>query len=152
LEELAPGLAFMSAFSNAAVVDTPDGLVLIDTSSMFHAAKVFEHVRRFSPRRVHTAVYTHGHVDHVFGLDPCESEARAKGWATTQVIAHEACPARFDRYKLTNGYNAIINQRQFGFPRPYFPSEFRYPDRTIRERESLVVGGVAVELLHDRGE
>ncbi len=152
LEELVQGIAFMSAFSNAAVVDTADGLVLIDTSSMFHAAQVFENVRRYSAKRVHTAVYTHGHVDHVFGLRPFEEEARAHGWPATVVLAHDACPARFDRYVLTNGYNAVINQRQFGFPRPWFPSEFRYPDRTVGEQHRLEVGGVAIELHHDRGE
>jgi alkyl sulfatase BDS1-like metallo-beta-lactamase superfamily hydrolase len=152
LEELAPGLAFMSAFSNVGVVDTADGLVLVDTSSVFHARELFQGVRRWSPRPVHTAVYTHGHVDHVFGLRPFEEEAKGKGWGAPVVLAHHACPARFDRYKLTNGYNAIINQRQFSLPRPYFPSEFRYPDRTVGEGEKLAVGGVEVELRHDRGE
>jgi alkyl sulfatase BDS1-like metallo-beta-lactamase superfamily hydrolase len=152
LEELAPGLAFMSAFSNAAVIATGDGLVMVDTSSAFHASQFFAGVRGWSPERVHTAVYTHGHVDHVFGLAPFEEEARTRGWSATTVVAHRACPARFDRYKLTNGYNGIINQRQFGFQRPYFPSDFRYPDRTVEAGESLSIGGVAIELHHDRGE
>jgi alkyl sulfatase BDS1-like metallo-beta-lactamase superfamily hydrolase len=152
LEEIAPGLAFMSAFSNVGVVDTDDGLVFLDTSSRFHAKELFAAVRGWSPRRVHTAVYTHGHVDHVFGLGPFEKHASEQGWAPTEVIAHHACPARFDRYQLTNGYNAVINQRQFGFPRPYFPDRFRYPDRTVGDRTQLDVGGVAIELFHDRGE
>jgi len=152
LEELASGLAFMSAFSNVGLVETGTGLVLLDTSSLFHARQLHESVRRWSADRVDTAVYTHGHVDHVFGLAAFESEARDRGWKPPVVLAHHACPPRFDRYKLTNGYNGIINQRQFGFPRPVFPDEFRYPDRTIGDRESLDVGGVAIELCHDRGE
>ncbi len=151
-EEFAPGLGFMSAFSNALVLDTADGLVFIDTSSFFYAEQFFEGVRAWSPKRVHTAVYTHGHVDHVFGLMRFEAEAQERGWPTTHVIAHEACPARFDRYRLTNGYNGVINARQFGFERPVFPKRYRYPDETVRTDRVLDVGGVRVELRHDRGE
>jgi alkyl sulfatase BDS1-like metallo-beta-lactamase superfamily hydrolase len=151
-EELATGLGFMSAFSNVGLLDTDDGLVFLDTSSFFHAAQLFESVRAWSDKRVHTAVFTHGHVDHVFGLGPFEDEAREKGDAPTRVIAHEACAARFDRYILTNGYNGIINQRQFGFPKPVFPRKYRYPDETLRDSRSIEVGGIEIRLFHDKGE
>jgi alkyl sulfatase BDS1-like metallo-beta-lactamase superfamily hydrolase len=151
-EELGRGLGFMSAFSNAAVLDTDEGLALIDTSSQFHARRLHDAVRRWSPRPLHTAVYTHGHVDHVFGVGPFEDEARERGWTRPHVVAHAACPPRFERYVLTNGYNALINQRQFGFQRAVFPSEFRYPDETVGERHVFELGGVRVELHHDRGE
>jgi alkyl sulfatase BDS1-like metallo-beta-lactamase superfamily hydrolase len=152
IEEMQPGIDFISAFSNAAVVETGEGLVFLDTSGPFHAGKIFELVRGRTPSRVHSAVYTHGHVDHVFGLGPFEQEAREKGWETTRVIAHEACPERFDRYRLTNGYNGIINQRQFDLPKPLFPQDFRYPDVTMRDEMTLNVGGIEIELHHDRGE
>jgi alkyl sulfatase BDS1-like metallo-beta-lactamase superfamily hydrolase len=151
-EVLRPGLAFLAAFSNAAVLETGDGLVLLDTSSVFHARRLFESVRGWSERRVHTAVYSHGHVDHVFGLGPFEEEARQQGWPAPRVLAHERCPARFERYALTQGWNARINQRQFGLPRPLFPTAFRQPDETIGSGRSLEVGGLRVELRHDLGE
>ncbi|MCP5039879.1 MAG: MBL fold metallo-hydrolase [bacterium] len=152
LEELEPGLAFVSAFSNLAALEGPDGLCFFDTSSLFHATKIFELVRHWSPARLDKAVYTHGHVDHVFGTKLFEQEASAEGWDPVEVIAHEACAARFDRYQLTNGYNAIINQRQFDFPEPVFPKRYRYPDRTLRDSLRLEVGDETVELHHDRGE
>ncbi len=152
LEELEGGLAFVSAFSNMAVLETERGLCLFDTSGPFHAKKIFELVRHWSSARVDTAVYTHGHVDHVFGTGLFEKQAQAEGWEPVQVIAHEACAARFDRYQLTHGYNGIINQRQFGFPKPAFPRTFRYPDRTLRENLTLDLNGETVELRHDRGE
>ena len=66
----------MSAFSNAGIVETEEGLVFLDTSGFFHAAKFFsDGARAWSTKRVHSAVYTHGHVDHVFGLKPFEEEA-----------------------------------------------------------------------------
>jgi glyoxylase-like metal-dependent hydrolase (beta-lactamase superfamily II) len=151
-EELAPRMGFMSAFSNVVVVATDDGLVLLDTSSLFHAKRVYEEVRRWSPARVHTAVYTHGHVDHVFGLAAFEDEARQRGVPPVRVIAHERCPERFARYRLTQGWNAAVNQRQFGFPRPVFPVDFREPDETLREARALEIGGVRIELQPARGE
>ncbi|MCS5636808.1 MAG: MBL fold metallo-hydrolase, partial [Myxococcota bacterium] len=117
-EEMEAGLGFMSAFSNALVVETDEGLVFVDTSGLFHAQEFFDGVRAWSPKHVHTGIYTHGHVDHVFGLRHFESEAEEKSWPKTRVIAHEACPARFDRYRITGGYNGFINARQFNFPRP----------------------------------
>jgi alkyl sulfatase BDS1-like metallo-beta-lactamase superfamily hydrolase len=97
-------------------------------------------------------VYSHGHVDHVFGLGPFEEEARERGWPAPRVLAHERCPARFERYALTHGWNAAINQRQFGLPRPVFPTAFRQPDETVGRERVLDVGGVRVELRHDPGE
>jgi len=144
--ELAPGVGFMAAFANAAPIQTEDGLVLIDTSSMFHAGALHAAVRSWTPKRLHTAVYTHGHVDHVFGLAPFEAEG------AVHVIAHRLCPSRFDRYRLTVGYNGIINARQFALPAPLFPGEFRYPDQTFDDRLRLELGGRVIELFHDRGE
>ncbi len=151
-EELAPKLGFMSAFSNVGVFDTGDGLVFLDTSSFFHAALVHQEVRKWSDAPVHTAIYTHGHVDHVFGLTPFEREAKDKEHPAIRVLAHHACPDRFDRYKLTNGYNGVINQRQFGLPLPIFPKEFRYPDQTVGDGHLLEVGDMRFEIYHDRGE
>ena len=151
-EELSGTLGFMSAFSNVAVLRTDEGLVFLDTSSHFHAARLFEAVRTWSTERVHTAVYTHGHVDHVFGLGPFDEESEARGFAPPHVIAHVNCPARFDRYVLTNGYNGVINQRQFGFPKPVFPDTYRQPDETVGDAHAFEVGGTRVELHHDKGE
>jgi len=132
-EEYAPGLAFVNAFSNVLAVETGAGLTLIDTSSLFHAPLVFRAVRAWSTQPLHSAVYTHGHVDHVFGLQPFEQEAEALGHPKAQVVAHEAVAQRFERYVLTNGYNALINQRQFGFPVPFFPKE-SWPDKFSTSR------------------
>ena len=152
LEVLDDQAAFMSAFSNALILKTGDGLVFIDTSSLFHASALYEAVRGWTDARVHTGIYTHGHVDHVFGLQRFHAEAEEKGLPAVRIVAHEACPARFDRYQLTNGYNGHINARQFGFPRPVFPKTYRYPDEVVGASHRLEIGGVEIELHHDRGE
>ena len=152
LEELDTGVGFVSSFANVTAFDTDAGLVLIDTGSAIFAGQVHEAVRRWSPRPVHTAVYTHGHVDHVLGVPTFEDEARSRGWALPRVVAHEAVPLRFDRYRLTAGYNRIINARQFRIPGLVWPTDYRYPDVTYRDSLDLDVGGVRLALRHGRGE
>ena len=152
LEVLDEGAAFQSAFSNALILRTDEGLVFVDTSSFFHAEPIYRAVRAWTDAPVHTGIYTHGHVDHVFGLQRFHDEAEAQGRPAVRILAHERCPARFDRYRLTQGYNGHINARQFGFARPIFPRAFRYPDETVGAERRLEIGGVAIELHHDRGE
>jgi len=152
LAEVQPRVAFVDAFANSAVVDTDDGLVAIDTSGVFHAASVHERIRAWSARRLDTAIFTHGHIDHVFGVDLYEAEAHANGWEPPRVIAHAAVAARFDRYQLTAGYNGTINQRQFRLPNLSWPMSYRYPDETYTDALRIEVGGESFELFHDRGE
>jgi len=151
VEPLAERAYFVSSFANVCVLDTDEGLVLLDTGGPHAGPMVLGCVRGFSQRPVHTAVYTHGHVDHVMGIESFESEARERGWAAPTVIAHAALPARFDRYQLTGGYNSCVNSRQFGIPVKW-PAEFRYPDQTFEASHVLAPGGVRVELHHARGE
>lgn len=150
--EVGPGMLYVDAFANSAIAATDDGLVAIDTSGVFHASIVHDSVRAWSSAPLHTAIFTHGHIDHVFGVGLYEGEARTNGWALPRVVAHEAVPARFDRYKITGGYNAVINQRQFRMANLRWPAEYRYPDETYSMYRTLDVGGVRFELNHDRGE
>jgi len=152
LAEVQPRVAFVDAFANSAVVDTDDGLVVVDTSGVFHAKGVHETVRRWTPRRLDTAIFTHGHIDHVFGVDLYEEDARTNGWAPPRVIAHDAIRERFERYQLTAGYNGVINQRQFRLPNLAWPVQYRYPDETYTDRLDIEVGGERFQLFHDRGE
>jgi alkyl sulfatase BDS1-like metallo-beta-lactamase superfamily hydrolase len=119
---------------------------------VFHAQQVHETLRRWSASPLHTAVFTHGHIDHVFGVELYEEEARTNGWRAPRVVAHEAVADRFERYRLTAGYNAVINQRQFRAPNLRWPTEYRFPDDTYRTRLDLDVGGERFELHHARGE
>jgi alkyl sulfatase BDS1-like metallo-beta-lactamase superfamily hydrolase len=152
LVEVTEGVGFICSFANVTAVRTDDGLVLVDTGSPLTAGLVHQRVRAWAPDPLHTAIYSHGHVDHVFGVGAFEDEARDRGWPAPEVVAHEAVAARFDRYRLTAGYNAWINRRQFGIPDLEWPTEYRYPDRTYREDLTLEVGGLRLHLRHARGE
>jgi len=152
LAEVADGVAFVPSFANVSAVDTDEGLVLVDTGSSFMAADIHSTLRTWSPKPLHTAVYSHGHIDHVFGMPVWEHEAAERGWVPAEVVAHEAVPERFDRYVRTAGYNAIINRRQFALDDLDWPTEYRYPDRTYRDRLDLMIGGTRAELHHALGE
>ena len=152
LGEVADGVGFVSSFANVTAVRTDDGLVLVDTGSFLLAMQVYMQIREWSDAPVKSAVYTHGHVDHVFGLKPFEEEASDKGWDRPIVLAHENVAARFDRYKLTRGYNQTVNRRQFQMADLQWPKDYRYPDETFRTQQTFDVGGVSFEVYHDKGE
>ncbi len=151
LEEVAPQVAFFSGFANAVAIATGEGLVLVDCGSALFAAQLAAHLRTWSDAPLHTAVYTHGHIDHVAGMSLFDDEAASRGRPRPVVVAHEAVPARFARYQRTAGYNTCINTRQFGLPVPW-PTTYRQPDRLYRDTLTLEIGGERLDLLHARGE
>jgi alkyl sulfatase BDS1-like metallo-beta-lactamase superfamily hydrolase len=150
--EITDGVGFTPSFANVSAFATDDGLVLVDTGSLPLAPVVHRDIRGWSEARLNTAIYSHGHIDHVFGVPVWEEEARTQGWKAPEVIAHHALPARFDRYIFTAGYNTIINRRQFGFTDLNWPTTYRYPDRTYHDTLDLSVGGVDFSLRHEKGE
>jgi glyoxylase-like metal-dependent hydrolase (beta-lactamase superfamily II) len=152
LAEIADGIAFVPAFANVTATSTGDGLVLVDTGSSMAAESIHHELRRWTGQRLHTAIYSHGHIDHVFGVPVWAAEAEQEGWPAPTVVAHEAVPARFDRYVMTAGYNEIINRRQFGVPGLRWPTQYRHPDRTYRDTLALEVGGATFALRHEKGE
>ncbi len=152
LAEVADKVAFVPSFANVSAIDSDEGLLLVDTGSAFMAADVHRTLRTWSSSRLHTAVYSHGHIDHVFGVPVWAAESQEAGWPQPVVVAHEALPARFDRYIMTAGYNGIINRRQFNIDTLEWPTEYRYPDRTYRDHLELEIGGRRAELHHARGE
>jgi alkyl sulfatase BDS1-like metallo-beta-lactamase superfamily hydrolase len=152
LAEVAPRCAFVPSLGNATAFETDAGLVLVDTGGFMLAGLVHEQIRGWSESPLHTAIYSHGHVDHVFGVPLFEREAEENGWPRPHVVAHENVPRRFARYRLTAGYNGAINARQFQLPELRFPTEFREPDETYRDRHTLEVGGERFELHHAKGE
>ena len=137
----------MWSLANVTAFALGDSLLLADTGSAFMAGNVHDAVRGWTDAPVGTAIYSHGHIDHVFGIRAFEAEGRP-----ARVIAHEAVPPRFDRYILTAGYNSLINTRQFLLPGIRWPTEYRYPDETYRDRLDLDVEGERFELHHARGE
>jgi alkyl sulfatase BDS1-like metallo-beta-lactamase superfamily hydrolase len=162
LSVIADGIAVVEAFSHCVLFETDDGLVAFDTSSPNGGARVVEAVRHWRDARFNTIVYTHGHIDHVGGCGAFVADAESRGDPRPRVAGHENVPKRFDRYELTDGYNRVINERQFGqFTRrgygmsgggSFLPATSPRPDVIYRDELLLDVGGLAIELRHAKGE
>jgi glyoxylase-like metal-dependent hydrolase (beta-lactamase superfamily II) len=162
LSEIGDGVAMVEAFSHCIAFETDDGLVAFDTSNEHGGARVVEAVRSWSAQPFNTIVFTHGHIDHVGGCGAFVHDASCCGHARPRIVGHENVPRRFERYELTNGYNKIINERQFGqFRRRgydlagatrFLPADTPRPDVTYRDALDLDVGGLKIELRHAKGE
>jgi alkyl sulfatase BDS1-like metallo-beta-lactamase superfamily hydrolase len=155
--EVAERTWFASLFSGSTTFETDEGLVVIDAGMARLGPGIASLVRQKTGAPVHTAIYTHGHVDHAYGLGAFLLEGQAK----PRVIGHRNMPARFSRYVLTSGHNQALNARQFGgtvnaaenqsgydtFNAPAIPPDVLY-DHTL----TIEVGGVRFELHHAKGE
>jgi glyoxylase-like metal-dependent hydrolase (beta-lactamase superfamily II) len=62
-EEVAPDVLMHAQFSNTYALETSVGLLLIDPGLYRLSASVHRTVRAWSDAPLHTAVYTHGHID-----------------------------------------------------------------------------------------
>lgn len=154
-EEIGPGVLYHKSLAGVTTVDTGDGLVMLDTGAFFDRDTVYEAARAWRPdQRLAAAVYSHHHIDHVFGTHRFEAEAAERRWAPPTVYGHELLPDHFRRYQHTAGWNTAINVRQFALPVDGFtwPTEYRFPDVTYRDQLTFRVGACTFELHHGRGE
>ncbi|MER6005644.1 alkyl sulfatase dimerization domain-containing protein [Nonomuraea angiospora] len=147
VQPIADGVGWWPGFGNVTAFETEGELVLFDTSSAFSAAKLHEDVRAWTRAPLTTAFYSHGHVDHVFGTGPFEESG-----PRATIYAHKAVVDRFERYVLTNGYNSVINQRQFQAAGLHWPTDYRRPDVTYTDALTVRRGGLTFDLVHAKGE
>jgi alkyl sulfatase BDS1-like metallo-beta-lactamase superfamily hydrolase len=152
LAEVTDGVAFLPNFGNCTAIATDDGLVMVDTGSIMTAEHVYKEVRAWSDQPLRNAIFSHGHIDHVFGVGLFDEEALANGWPAPHVIAHRHLPRRFERYVMTAGYNQVINRRQFGAANLEWPLEYRYPDETYETAHDFALGSSTFRLQHEKGE
>lgn len=154
---------FQSMISGVTGFETDEGLVLVDTGhptsplSMPASPALAGQLRKLTSSSVHTAIYTHGHQDHAFGLDAFLVANQRR----PRVVAHRAILSRFERYERTRAHNRTINARQFSavvsgantgsiFDITGTPSIL--PETIYDDRLTLKVGGVTFELHHCKGE
>lgn len=145
--EVAPDVLMFANFVNNYAVDLGGRLLLVDPGFQHLSHAFFEAVRSWRQSPVDTAVYTHGHADHAFGLG-----AFLDAGERPQIVAQENCVRRFHRYSRTHGWNAHINQRQFSLPQPVFPTHFVWPTLTFRDSLRQTIAGREVAYFAARGE
>ena len=149
-----PGVHFLQFWSNVAVIEADDGVVLFDAGFEFTGPRIVEELRRITDKPVAYIVYGHGHADHAFGAAAVIADARQRNYPRPIIVAHENVSRRFDRYRELLAYHEHINRIQFDIPEslPAFPRNFIYPDLTYREAMSFRLGGLTFQLRHAQGE
>ena len=149
---VAPNTIFMTTnYVNLVAFETSEGLILVDTGMVEAGATVLEEIRKLTKAPLHTVIFTHGHMDHAFGLKPW-LEAGEK----PRVIAHENVIRRFHTYMRMAPMNININRNQFGIVADiHWPDNeglFTWPDTIYRDQLTLHIGGEIFELHHAKGE
>ena len=151
--EITDGVGFCPSFANVSSFATEDGLVLVDTGSAPLAKVVHDDIRTWSPARLHTAVYSHGHIDHVFGVPVWEAEAAARGLGRPRGhrpprAAGPLRPLHLHRRLQHHHQPPAVRLRRPATGRPSTATRTG-PTTT---RLDLSVGGVDFALRHEKGE
>ena len=129
---------------NVVVLETDDGLVVIDTGMAPGGPAVLQAIRTVTEAPIHTIIYTHAHCDHCLGT-----------WALIddgpEIIAHADAAYRFNRYvKLRGSVSRYMSQPLASFPSG--EDGWVPPTRTFTDTLSITVGGEQFDLVHRRGE
>jgi alkyl sulfatase BDS1-like metallo-beta-lactamase superfamily hydrolase len=151
--------------ANSIMIEGDDGLIIVDTMESMEAAEaVMAEFRKISAKPVRTIVYTHNHVDHIFGA------AAFAGKDSPEIYAHETTADHVGR--LVNEFapcigmrsarmfgsfleeSALVNAGIGGFLSAGADTRAGYlpPTRTFSERLAVESAGVAFELIHAPGE
>jgi alkyl sulfatase BDS1-like metallo-beta-lactamase superfamily hydrolase len=156
LEVIEPGIAMFHGFANVAFACGAGEMLAADTSSALMGPQAVKAIREITCEPFAFLVYTHGHFDHAFGTEAFITDNLTRGYARPKIWAHEDVAARFERYRLTRGWQAHINGLQFGMRIPpdamFGERAFTLPDLTYRNMQSLELEREPVELRHAMGE
>jgi alkyl sulfatase BDS1-like metallo-beta-lactamase superfamily hydrolase len=150
-EEIADGVAVFNWFANFSAIKTADGIVMVDAGMTMDRTDVATVLRRYSPARVSSVIYTHGDVDHVAGMNVLAAEAAKTRAARPRVVGHRATADHFDRYGRTAAYSRSANRRTFAQLNVEWPAEFVYPDTYFDHQFNLAAGNHRFECHHARG-
>ena len=152
---------FASNFANTCAFDTKEGLVIFDVPIRQFGQKTFDEVRKITDKPVKYIIFSHGHFDHAFGYEPFLEEIRKKGWDMPEVIAHENCVRRFEKYDILDEYHDWINKQQFSSVfkgekgSVVSAREILNPTIILKNNESsysFKLGEVTFEVYHNIGE
>ncbi len=151
--------------ANSIMIEGADGLIIVDTMESCEAAsEVLAEFRKISDKPVSAIVYTHNHVDHIFG-----AEVFAPGGGVP-VYAHETTAGLVGR--IVSKMRTVTDMRGMRMFGNFLDSEWlvnsgigpclRYgrestmgylpPTRTFSDMLTDTVAGIEFELVHAPGE
>jgi alkyl sulfatase BDS1-like metallo-beta-lactamase superfamily hydrolase len=155
--------------TNMIMIETKDGLVIVDTMETLTGAKqVMAEFRKATNKPVKYVIYTHNHGDHFRGTKACYGDG-------VKVIAHKLFmeevklqEARGKSSFFRTGAQFAINQpwkernsMVFDYPAPYKSQlnweelkreDIIWPTDAFADKHALRLGGITFELVHAPGE
>lgn len=144
------GIYQATGFGNSFLVTTPEGNVIIDTSSVLVAPRHLKLLKAVSSAPVKYIILTHGHGDHAGGV-PLWKEAG------TKVIAQRESVEFMDYQKRLERFFGLRNSAQFGYPippqRPWAGnSGGMHADILFDDKYEFTLGGVRFQVMRTPGE
>lgn len=112
--EVTRGVWVLPSQGNGFAVETPDGVVVVDTGPGGRKTdQMIAALRALTDSPVIAICYSHGHFGYNFGVPQWLDHNAERGDDAPRLIAHRNLPLRYDRYRETEGYQAILNEMQF---------------------------------------
>lgn len=114
IEPVADGVWLLNGQGQAFVVDTDEGLVVVDAGPGGNVTRcMINNVRSVSERPVVAICYSHGHIGYNAGVSLWRDDAATRGHQSPTVIAHENVRTRYARYRNTLGLQERMAEIQF---------------------------------------
>ncbi len=141
-------------YSNAFLVTTPGGRVVINTGMGFEGPIHKRYFDAVDPSPTRTVVLTQGHVDHVGGVD-CFREPGTLVVAQANNAEHQAYDARLAPFRQRRSSFAFAQAFKLaagsGAATPPPKQSVPKPDVLFKERFHFAVGGTEFELVACNG-
>ena len=157
------------ALANMVMVETDEGLVIIDTTESLTAARtIMAEIRKISSKPVKAVIYSHNHGDHFRGTRACYQEG-------IKVIAHEDFMKEVKLQESRGQSGAMRSAAMFGLLFPVaerfpwlgtFPAvsverlmweaigkeDLIWPTETFRKKHTFKLGALTFNCIHAPGE
>jgi alkyl sulfatase BDS1-like metallo-beta-lactamase superfamily hydrolase len=141
---VSPGVHVIGGQGHSLVVETPEGLLLVDTGATPEMAGRMQSVlREVTDAPIRWIVYSHGHLGYNYGTASWVEAAQRRDEPRPVVIAHENLVRRYRRYQETAGLQNHINRLQFrGGAAMTFEGQppLTFPDVTYRDAYTVYAG------------
>ncbi len=111
---MTPGVWVLPSQGNGFAVETPDGVITIDSGPGGRTTdKMIAALRAVTDSPVIAICYSHGHFGYNFGIPQWIAHNAERGDSPPRLIAHRNLPLRHARYRETDRYQSIMNEMQF---------------------------------------
>jgi len=145
--------------SNAYLIETSDGSILINTGMGFEAEVHRRNFADFSTAPIKYIITTQGHVDHVGGVQHFRNlYPKAKYIAQSGNQEHQSYDARLQAFRSSRSAFAFADKfaelfayyGEQGYT-DFAPQDKPIPDITFDERYELTLGGIKIVLIAAAG-